>query len=79
MMAISAATGAACGVVGLIIAYHLNVSSGSLIVCLTTLVFLLVLVFEPRRGALARFLRRGAYQEPASAAEPVSTIAPHGH
>jgi ABC-type Mn2+/Zn2+ transport system permease subunit len=47
MMAISAAIGAASGVVGLIIAYHLNVSSGALIVCLTTLVFLVVLVFEP--------------------------------
>jgi ABC-type Mn2+/Zn2+ transport system permease subunit len=79
MMAISAATGAGCGVFGLIIAYHLNVSSGSLIVCLTTLVFLLVLVFEPRRGALARLLRRGAYPEPALAAEPVPTITPHGH
>jgi manganese/iron transport system permease protein len=58
MLAVSAALGAASGVIGLVIAYQLNVSSGSLIVCITTAVFLLVLVFEPRRGAIASALRR---------------------
>jgi manganese/iron transport system permease protein len=58
MLLIGAVDGMLCGVVGLIVAYHLNVSSGSLIVCLATVVFLVVLVFEPRRGALARALRR---------------------
>ena len=57
MMLVSSLIGAATGVVGLIAAYHLNVAAGSFIVCLSTLVFLAVLVFEPRRGALASRLR----------------------
>jgi len=58
MLAISGALGAASGVAGLVLAYQLNVSSGSLIVCLTTALFLLVLVLEPRRGAIATAIRR---------------------
>ena len=58
MLATNAAIGIASGVVGLVVAYHVNVSSGSLIVCLTTLVFLAVLVLHPRRGALAALVRR---------------------
>ncbi len=58
MLLFSAGTGAFSGLAGLIIAYHLNVSSGSLIVCLSTLLFLAVLIFEPRRGALARRLHQ---------------------
>jgi ABC-type Mn2+/Zn2+ transport system permease subunit len=58
MLAVSALLGASSGVAGLVIAYQLNVSSGSLIVCLTTALFLAVLVLEPRRGALASVLRR---------------------
>jgi manganese/iron transport system permease protein len=65
MMVIAALLGMASGVAGLVLAYHLNVSSGSLIVCLTTAVFLAVLVFEPRRGALARTLRRRDAPAPA--------------
>jgi manganese/iron transport system permease protein len=65
MMVVAALLGMASGVAGLVLAYHLNVSSGSLIVCLTTVVFLVVLVFEPRRGALARALRRREPPAPA--------------
>ena len=57
MMLVSALIGAGTGVMGLIGAYHLNVAAGSFIVCLSTLVFLAVLVFEPRRGVIARRLR----------------------
>ncbi|MDQ6899653.1 MAG: metal ABC transporter permease [Candidatus Dormibacteraeota bacterium] len=57
MLLLSACLGAFSGVAGLVISYHLNVSSGSLIVCLSTLLFLVALIFEPRRGALARRLR----------------------
>ena len=77
MLAISAAIGAGCGAVGLVIAYHLNVASGSLIVCVTTLVFLLVLILEPRRGAIARLVqtRRGG----PTAARGTARIGTHGH
>ncbi len=77
MMAVSAVIGAGCGVAGLIVAYHLNVSSGSLIVCLTTVVFLAVLVFEPRRGAVSRLVARRteASVGTAASAPPVA----HGH
>jgi manganese/iron transport system permease protein len=78
MMAVSAGIGAGCGVAGLIVAYHLNVSSGSLIVCLTTLIFLVILVFEPRRGALSRLLRRSRIGT-VVAAPGSPAIAPHGH
>ncbi|MBJ7603882.1 MAG: metal ABC transporter permease [Candidatus Dormibacteraeota bacterium] len=57
MLLLSACLGAFSGAAGLVIAYYLNVSSGSLIVCLSTLLFLVVLICEPRRGALARRLR----------------------
>jgi manganese/iron transport system permease protein len=77
MMAISAAIGVGCGTAGLVIAYHLNLSSGSLIVVLTTAVFLLVLVFEPRQGALSRLIARRCARIPV--VERVPTIAAHGH
>lgn len=73
MLAVSSAIGAATGVGGLIAAYQLNVSSGSFIVCLMTVVFVLVLVLEPRRGFVATWLRRN---------EPIREVAvahPHGH
>jgi ABC-type Mn2+/Zn2+ transport system permease subunit len=73
MLAVSSAIGAATGVGGLIAAYQLNVSSGSFIVCLMTVVFVLVLVLEPRRGFVATWLRRN---------EPIPEVAvahPHGH
>ncbi|MDQ6692082.1 MAG: metal ABC transporter permease [Candidatus Dormibacteraeota bacterium] len=77
MLAISAVVGASSGALGLLLAYHLNVASGSLIVCVATLVFLLVLVLEPRRGTIARLVqaRRGG-RPPARRKVPIGT---HGH
>lgn len=75
MLALSAAIGAICGGLGLLLAYHLNVASGSLIVCVTTLFFLLVLVFEPRRGAIARLVRA---RHAATEAHP-DVVTEHGH
>jgi manganese/iron transport system permease protein len=78
MLLISAVIGMAAGVAGLIAAYHLNVSSGSLIVCFTTLIFVLVLVFEPRRGAVASLLRH-RHDWPTRPAHAVAGGRPHGH
>ncbi len=75
MLGLSALIGAGSGFGGLLLAYHLNLAGGSLIVCLTTVVFLAVLVLEPRRGAIAAALHRGR-GEPLGAAVPP---AHHGH
>lgn len=56
MMLLSAVLGAFTGALGLVLAYHLNVAAGSLIVCLSTGLFLVLLVLEPRRGLIARRL-----------------------
>ncbi len=77
MLAISAGVGALSGVVGLVVAYHLNVASGSLIVCVTTLVFLLVLILEPRRGAIARL--RNARDPRLVEVDFVKPAGSHGH
>ncbi len=74
MMLTSALIGSATGVAGLVLAYHLNVASGSFIVCLSTLVFLVLLVVEPRRGLIARRLRGRS-----SGAPGVAVHAHHGH
>ena len=71
MMLVSACLGAATGAVGLLIAYHLNVSAGSFIVCLSTLLFLAVLTLEPRRGMIAQRTRL--------AARTRSLAGSHGH
>lgn len=60
----SALIGAGTGVIGLVAAYHLNVAAGSFIVCLSTAVFLAVLVLEPRRGLVARRLRKVEAAQP---------------
>jgi ABC-type Mn2+/Zn2+ transport system permease subunit len=75
MLVVSSLIGASTGLAGLIAAYQLNVSSGSFIVCLMTAVFALVLVFEPRRGFLASWLRRGSEGAPLAAEVPHH----HGH
>ena len=43
-----------CAVVGLYLSYYLAVASGAAIVLVTTLAFLLALLFSPQRGLLAR-------------------------
>ncbi|MHB8507662.1 MAG: metal ABC transporter permease [Candidatus Dormibacteria bacterium] len=58
MMFTGAALGAGAGLAGLLLAYQLNVAAGGLVVCISTAVFGLVLILEPRRGALGSLLRR---------------------
>jgi len=54
MMMFGAALGAVGAVVGLYLSYYGNVASGPAIVLTETLVFVLVLLFGPRRGLLWR-------------------------
>lgn len=78
MMALASLLGCACGTLGLLFAYHLNVASGSLIVCLSTALFLAVLVLEPRHGALASLVlrRREAFT---TALADMDAASLHGH
>jgi ABC-type Mn2+/Zn2+ transport system permease subunit len=52
MMLVSASIGAASSLVGLYLSYYLNIVSGSAIVLTATVIFLLVFLFQPRRGIL---------------------------
>jgi ABC-type Mn2+/Zn2+ transport system permease subunit len=54
MMAVAALVGAGSGVVGLYLSYYLSVASGAAIVLVCTALFILAMVFAPRRGLLAR-------------------------
>lgn len=54
MMLVSSAVGAASAVIGLYASWWLDIVSGSAIVLVATLFFLLAFAFSPRRGALAR-------------------------
>ncbi|MDA8409473.1 MAG: metal ABC transporter permease [Treponema sp.] len=54
MMLVAAAIGAASAVIGLYASWWLNIVSGSAIVIVATLFFLLAFAFSPRRGALAK-------------------------
>jgi ABC-type Mn2+/Zn2+ transport system permease subunit len=63
MMALSAAIGAASGLVGLYASYWLDVASGAVIVLAATLFFLLALVFAPGRGLLWERLREAQPSE----------------
>ena len=47
-------------VVGLYLSFYLNVASGATIVLVETVLFVLALVFSPRRGLLASRSRRSA-------------------
>ena len=76
MMLIAASIGAVSGVVGIIVAYHLNVATGALIVCVATAVFLVVLMLEPRRGVLGILLARRR-SVPAGAVSEVAAHHPH--
>ena len=49
-MLVSAAIGAISAVTGLYLSYYFNIVSGSAIVLTTTVVFLLVFLFQPHRG-----------------------------
>lgn len=52
MMLVSALIGAVSSLVGLYLSYYLNIVSGSAIVLTATAIFLLVFIFQPRRGVL---------------------------
>jgi manganese/iron transport system permease protein len=52
MMLVSATIGAVSSLVGLYLSYYLNIVSGSAIVLTATAMFLLVFLFQPRRGLL---------------------------
>ena len=52
MMVVSATIGAVSSLVGLYLSYYLNIVSGSAIVLTATAFFLLVFLFQPRRGVL---------------------------
>jgi ABC-type Mn2+/Zn2+ transport system permease subunit len=51
-MLVSAAIGAVSAVTGLYLSYYFNIVSGSAIVLTATVIFLLVFLFQPRRGLL---------------------------
>ncbi len=51
-MALAAAIAAFSGVAGLYISYYVGITSGSAIVLTATFIFVLVFLFNPRRGAL---------------------------
>jgi ABC-type Mn2+/Zn2+ transport system permease subunit len=52
MMLVSAIIGAVSSLVGLYLSYYLNIVSGSAIVLTATVIFLVVFIFQPRRGVL---------------------------
>jgi ABC-type Mn2+/Zn2+ transport system permease subunit len=51
-MLVSAVIGALSAVIGLYLSYYFNIVSGSAIVLTATVIFLLVFLFQPRRGLL---------------------------
>lgn len=65
MLAVSAAIGAASGVIGLYVSYFVGVSSGASIVLVATAIFIIVFLFAPRTGAItSRVARRLHYAHP---------------
>ena len=52
MMLVSASIGAFSSLAGLYLSYYLNIVSGSAIVLMATAIFLVVFLFQPRRGFL---------------------------
>jgi ABC-type Mn2+/Zn2+ transport system permease subunit len=60
MVALSVALAASSAVVGLYLSFYLNVASGASIVLVETALFVVALVFSPRRGLLATRSRRSA-------------------
>ena len=65
MLVVSAAIGAASGVVGLYLSYYFGVSSGASIVLVATAAFVVIFLFAPRTGAItARIARQIHYPHP---------------
>ncbi|MCU0520462.1 MAG: metal ABC transporter permease [Anaerolineae bacterium] len=57
MMGIAALIGAVSGIVGLYLSYYVSVASGAAIVLVCTGIFLLALLFSPRRGIVRGWLQ----------------------
>ena len=56
MMAVAATIGACSGVIGVYASFYLNVASGTAVVLVATLLFVLVFLFVPGRGVVWRSL-----------------------
>ena len=57
MMVISALVGAFSSLVGLYVSYYANIASGSAVVLMATICFLLAFLFAPRRGVIWHWVR----------------------
>lgn len=63
LLIISVTIGTLTGIIGAYASYHMNVTTGGLIVCLQTLLFLLAFFFAPKHGRLAALRRtKGALE-----------------
>jgi manganese/iron transport system permease protein len=62
MMVVSAAIGATSSITGLFISYYLNVASGAAVVLTATTIFLLVFLFNPKRGVVWSRLRLRSFE-----------------
>ncbi len=58
MMLLGAFIGALSGIIGLYLSYYASVASGAAIVLVATAIFLVTLLFAPRRGLLRLWVRR---------------------
>jgi manganese/iron transport system permease protein len=58
MMIVSAAFGAVSSLAGLYLSYYLNIASGSAVVLIATLLFVIVFFFAPRKGIFFRSTQR---------------------
>lgn len=77
MIVLGALIGAAAGVVGYYISFHVGTASGATIVLLATAVFLVAFVASPVHGLLGRRLRR--HPDHAAVAPAVDPPAGHAH
>ncbi len=65
MVVLSCLTGSLAGVAGLYLSYHQGVPSGAAVVLVSTTIFAIVFLFEPRTGAISnRVLRRLHHPHP---------------
>lgn len=58
MVALSAVLGAASGLIGLYLSYHLSIASGASVVLVATAWFLLAYLFAPQTGTVTQYVRR---------------------
>jgi hypothetical protein len=58
MVVLSALLGAASGIVGLFLSYHLGTASGASVVLVATVVFILVFLFAPKTGLISVAISR---------------------